>query len=146
MRLFLVPITKGRTLIYCKRAHADVTKKSSYIDRITNRAAQMWARWEGADKGWRKSLVLYGQRVLQRISYEEWGLKSIPPLSARREAEELRTHTPINLLYPANVISEQAMPGLLRKIATERQDLHRRRMWWSIIVAPLTAPIALIPL
>lgn len=146
MRLFLVPITKGRALIYCKRVRAEVTKRSSIIDKITNKASQTWAKWEEADKGWKKSLVVYGHRVLQSISYQEWGLKSVPPLSARIEAEKQHAPTPVNLLYPANVIPEPNVLGLLRKLATQRQELHRRRMWWSIIVAPFTAPIALIPL
>ncbi|EEP79582.1 conserved hypothetical protein [Uncinocarpus reesii 1704] len=145
MRLFLIPITTRRTLLYCKRASAGVPAQLSYLDRITNKASTTWAQWEEADRGWKKSLTTYGHRVLQRIPYEEWGLKSVPPLSARREAQELQSHTPVELLYPGNVIHRHNVLGTLKTLATERQDLHRRRMWWSLGVAPLTAPIALIP-
>ncbi|KAL1953395.1 hypothetical protein VTO42DRAFT_2939 [Malbranchea cinnamomea] len=147
MRLFLVPISTRRALLYCKKLDAHLTKqKRSLIDRLTHRASETWAKWEEAEKGWKKLLVGYGHQVLQRIPYEEWGLKSVPPLSARREAEELRTHTPVELLYPRNVIPDSIVLGLLRQIATERQNLHRKKMWWSIAITPLTAPIALIPL
>jgi hypothetical protein len=146
MRLFLVPISTGRTLLYCKRIDAKIDPaKISYIDKLTTKASETWAKWEEADRGWQKVLVTYGHRALQRIPYEEWGLKSVPPMSGRRVAAELRSHTPVDLVYPRNVIHDSKVLDLLRKLATERQDLHRRRMWWSFIVAPFTAPIALVP-
>ncbi|PGH06320.1 hypothetical protein AJ79_06563 [Helicocarpus griseus UAMH5409] len=146
MRLYLVPISTGRSLLYCKRINTQAAKELGRIDRITHKASATWAKWEEADGGWKKSLVVYGNRVLQRIPYEEWGLKSVPPLNTRRETEELEKHTPVDLVYPQNVIKQSKVLDLLRKLATERQSLHRNRMWWSIIIAPLTAPIALIPL
>ncbi|EER27187.1 hypothetical protein D8B26_005729 [Coccidioides posadasii str. Silveira] len=146
MRLFLIPISTRRTLLYCKKTTGGVATQLSVIDRITNKAAVTWAQWEEAEQGWKKALTTYGHRVLQKIPYEEWGLKSVPPLSAKREAQELKSHSPVELLYPGNVIHQSRILGTLRKLATERQDLHRRRMWWSLGVAPLTAPIALIPL
>ncbi|KAL2371244.1 hypothetical protein BDBG_03782 [Blastomyces gilchristii SLH14081] len=146
MRLYLIPISTGRSLLYCKRIDTRTAKELSRIDRITQKASDTWAKWEEADKGWKKSLVTYGNRVLQRIPYEEWGLKSVPPLSTRRQTEELQTHTQISLVYPKNVIQQGKVLDLLRQLATERQSLHRSRMLWSICIAPLTAPIALIPL
>lgn len=147
MRLFLIPISTKRTLLYCQRIDTQVVGKPlSLLDRITNKASETWAKWEEAEKGWKKLLVGYGHQVLQRIPYEEWGLKSVPPLSSRREARELLNHTSVNLLYPGNVIPDSKVLGLLRKLATERQELHRRRMWWSILFVPVTSPIALIPM
>lgn len=147
MRLFLIPVSTRRTLLYCKKIDAAAAgKQLSYLDRITNKTSKIWAKWEEADKGWKKALVSYGHRVLQRIPYEEWGLKSVPPLSTRREVEELMAHTQVELLYPKTVLREGTVLGLLKKLATERQALHRKRMWWSVLPAPLTAPIALLPM
>lgn len=147
MRLFLVPISTRRTLIYCQRLNGQLTnKKPSTIDRVTTKATAIWAKWEQADKGWKKHLVLYGHKVLKRIPYEEWGLKSVPPLSARREYEELHGKKPIDLVYPGNAMEKGSVLKLLRTLATERQDLHRKRMWWSLLITPITAPIALIPM
>ncbi|OJD25090.1 hypothetical protein ACJ73_03546 [Blastomyces percursus] len=125
MRLYLVPISTGRSLLYCKRIDTRTATALSRIDRITQKASNTWAKWEEADKGWKKSLVAYGNRVLQRIPYEEWGLKSVPPLSTRRQTEELQTHTQISLVYPKNVIQQSKVLDLLRQLATERQSLHR---------------------
>ncbi|CEN62628.1 hypothetical protein ASPCAL09260 [Aspergillus calidoustus] len=145
MRLFVVPISTRRALIYAKLLRGDVSKERSILDRVTNKAAETWAKWEEADKGWKKHLVLWGNRVQQRIPYEEWGLKSIPSLSAQRRIDELHGTRKVDVLFPGNAIKEEKVLSILRKLATERQDLHRRKMWWSFIAAPFTAPIALIP-
>ncbi|KAJ0425909.1 mitochondrial K+-H+ exchange-related-domain-containing protein [Aspergillus carlsbadensis] len=145
MRLFVVPISTRRALIYAKLLRGDVSKERSILDRITNKAAETWAKWEEADKGWKKHLVSWGNRVQQRIPYEEWGLKSIPSLSAQRRIDELHGARKVDVLFPGNAIKEEKLLSILHKLSTERQDLHRRKMWWSFIAAPFTAPIALIP-
>jgi hypothetical protein len=142
MRLFLVPISTRRAFVYCRSPKA---LKTSWLDRITNKASETWEGWEKADKGWRKTLVSYGHVVLQRIDYEEWGLKSIPPLSAQRQIEETRERQPVDVVFPGNAIKADKVLDILRKLGTERQDHHRRKMWWSIGLCPVTAPIAILP-
>lgn len=142
MRFFLVPISTKRAFIYCRPPK---TLKTGYVDRLTNKAAETWAKWESAEKGWQKRLVTYGHVILQRIPYEEWGLKSIPPLNVSREIQEAHQKEKIDVMFPRNAIKPQDVPDVLRKLGTERQDLHRRRMWWCLGIAPLTAPVAIIP-
>ncbi|KAL2813694.1 mitochondrial K+-H+ exchange-related-domain-containing protein [Aspergillus granulosus] len=145
MRLFVIPISTRRALIYAKLLRGDVSKERSILDRITNKAAETWAKWEEADKGWKKHLVSWGNRVQQRIPYEEWALKSIPSLSAQQRIDELHGTRKVDVVFPGNAIKEEKLLSILHKLSTERQDLHRRRMWWSFIAAPFTAPVALIP-
>lgn len=146
MRLFLVPISTRRALIYSQPLSRNLSKKLSITDRITNKAAETWAKWEEADKGWRKHLVSWGNSVQQRIPFEEWGLKSIPSLNAQRRLNQSDADKKVDVLFPGNAIRREKLRPLLQTIALERQNLHRNKMWWSFIVAPLTAPIALIPL
>ncbi|KAI9923823.1 hypothetical protein ASPWEDRAFT_172021 [Aspergillus wentii DTO 134E9] len=146
MRLFLVPISTKRALIYSRALSRDIPQQLSLLDRITTKAAQTWSRWEEADKGWKKNLVSWGNRVQQRIPFEEWGLKSIPSLQAQQRLDESHGKTKIDVLFPANAIKSDKLRSILQVIATERQDLHRQRMLWSLIAAPVTAPIGLIPL
>ncbi|KAJ9243929.1 hypothetical protein DTO169E5_2271 [Paecilomyces variotii] len=145
MRLFLLPVSTRRALIYGQPLTKQVANKLSYTDRVTLKVAETWSKWEEAEKGWKKSLVTWGNTVQQRIPYEEWGLKSIPPLNERRRIEETTQGKKIDLLFPGNAIKPEKVIAAVRKLATERQDLHRKRMWWSLIIAPFTAPIALIP-
>ncbi|KAJ5332460.1 hypothetical protein MYU51_019171 [Penicillium brevicompactum] len=145
MRLFLIPISTKRVLIYARPLRRDLSNELSYLDRITTKAAETWAKWEEADKGWKMHLVRWGNRVQQRIPYEEWGLKSIPSLEAQKRINKDHGTNKIDVLFPGNAMRLERISPLLRKIATERQELHKKRMMWSLIAAPITAPLGLIP-
>ncbi|CAL5871716.1 uncharacterized protein PFLUO_LOCUS5969 [Penicillium psychrofluorescens] len=146
MRLFLIPISTRRALIYARPLRRDRPKELSLLDRVTSKAAQTWASWEEADKGWKKHLVHWGNRMQQRIPYEEWGLKSIPSLSAQRRLDDQYGTHKIDVLFPGNSVRLSRIPALLGAIATDRQELHRKKMWWSFAAAPITAPLGLIPI
>ena len=146
MRLLLIPISTRHALVYSRPLAKDVSKELSIVDRISNKAAETWARWEEQDRGWKKSLVTWGNGVQQRIAYEEWALKSIPPLGSQLQADRLRDKQKSAVLFPGNAIEKSKVPLVLIRLATERQDVHRRKMWWSFAFAPITAPIGLIPL
>ncbi|KAF7713164.1 Uncharacterized protein PECH_001824 [Penicillium ucsense] len=146
MRLFLIPISTRRALIYARPLRRDAAKELSLLDRATSKAAGTWAKWEEAESGWKKHLVSWGNRVQQRIPFEEWGLKSIPSLKQQRRIDEHHGTRQIDVLYPANAIRRENVPQMLRKIATERQEFHRKQMWWSLGLSPLTAPFAIIPI
>lgn len=146
MRLFLIPISTRRALIYSRPLKKDLSRERSLVDKITAKAAETWAQWEETSgQGWKKQLVTWGNKVQQRIPYEEWGLKSIPSFSAQRRIDPSHGTKKLEVLFPGNAIKPEKLLSVLRKLATERQDLHRRRMWWSMIVAPFTAPVALVP-
>ena len=52
----------------------------------------------------------------------------------------------VELAFPGSVIGLGEAAGLLRKLGTEREALHRMRLMWCCIGMPLTAPIALLPM
>ncbi|KAI9171085.1 protein (fungal and plant) [Paramyrothecium foliicola] len=146
MRLFLLPVSTRRTLLYAQRLGV-TTKPSdtSYADRGAAWAAKKWAEWEAKDRGWQKKVVEYGNHAFRRIPYEEWGLKSVPPLSTRRRDEELHGKDKVQLVFPPSAISLHKAEGILRTLATERQNLHRQRLLWCCIGMPITIPFALVP-
>ncbi|KAI9871426.1 MAG: hypothetical protein M1830_002926 [Pleopsidium flavum] len=145
MRIFLLPISTRRTFIYCQRLNQQISNEQTYIDKLTDRASKLWVKWEKYEKGWQKKVTVYGDKVFQRIPYEEWGLKSIPPLSARRRAAELEGMGKVDVTFPQTLVKPESLTEVLRKLATERQALHTKRMWWSIVGMPISAPVALIP-
>jgi hypothetical protein len=146
MRLFLLPISTRRTLIYAQRLKVTTKEKQSWIEYGTTKANNLWASWEKKESGWQKKLVDYGNQALKRIPYEEWGLKSIPPLSARRKADELAGKETVEVNFPPTLMPEGTVTEVLRKLGTERQSLHKQRMIWSFVGMPLVAPFALIPM
>lgn len=148
MRLFLLPISTRRSLIYCERMHEKLASDRTILDRITNKANKTWASWEKDDKSWKrwkKTLTVYGNKALRRIPYEEWGLKTIPPLTAKRRQAELEGKEKVEVIFPGLFLRNEKVPGILQQLATERQALHRKRMIWSIIGMPLSAPFILVP-
>ncbi|KAJ8133507.1 hypothetical protein O1611_g114 [Lasiodiplodia mahajangana] len=146
MRLFLLPISTRRTLLYCQKLRALPSDKQPWVDKITLRAARLWAGWEQKESGWQKAVVKYGNRALRRIPYEEWGLKSVPTLSARRRQEEIMGKEKHHLIFPPSVISPTRAPEILHRLATEREALHRSRLIWCFVGMPISAPFALVPI
>ncbi|MCJ1312083.1 hypothetical protein MMC25_005757 [Agyrium rufum] len=154
MRLYLLPISRTRSpLIYCCRVNQQLTPQTTLLDKISARANDRWLKWEKSDVKWQKRTVVYGNKLFERIPYEEWGLKSIPPLSARRKKEDLdsRDGESVTVTYAPSSLEEgnreeKHVLGVLGRIATERQALHRRMMWFSIVGMPLTIPVGLIPI
>lgn len=72
------------------------------------------------------------------------GLKSIPPLSARRQEHEIHDKR-VDVVYPSSMIDEGAVPTILQRLATERDSLHRKRLIWSVVGMPIAAPFGLVP-
>ncbi|KAF3064327.1 hypothetical protein GL218_02032 [Daldinia childiae] len=145
MRFFLLPISTRRTLLYCQKVQVLPTSKQTLVDKATVRAAQLWSGWEKKENGWQKKVVVYGNSLLKRIPYEEWGLKSVPPLSTRRREEEVLGKDKNHLIYPETLIPTTKAVNVLRTLGTEREALHRTRLMWCFIGMPISAPFALVP-
>jgi hypothetical protein len=72
MRLYLIPITSRRTLIYGQRLNKITHAVPSLMDKASAKAAKLWRSWESAEKGWQKKVTEYGNKLFDRIPYEEW--------------------------------------------------------------------------
>jgi hypothetical protein len=148
MRLFLLPISTRRTLIYCERLQPTLApgQKPPYLDRLLNKTSETWTKWESADKGWQKQVTNYGNQLFRRIPFEEWGLKTLPPLTKTREKEMIETgRLRFDVLFPRKFMRESAVLGTLERLATERQALHKNKLWQSVALMPVTIPFALVP-
>lgn len=146
MRLYLLPLSTRRTLIYAQRLNVTTTDaERGLLNKAVASASRLWARWEAKDKGWQKKVVDYGNKAMRRIPYEEWGLKSVPPLSTRRKTEELQGKEKVELVFPGKILPLVKAEGIARTLATEREGVHRKNMIWCFIGMPITAPFALVP-
>ncbi|EHL02952.1 hypothetical protein M7I_0919 [Glarea lozoyensis 74030] len=116
-----------------------------WLDKGTAKAANIWAGWEQKEKGWQKKVVDYGNQALKRIPYEEWGLKSIPALSTRKEAAEESGKDKVEVIFPASLIPESNVLDVLKKLGTERQSLHRKWLIGSFIDVPSAPSPAITP-
>ena len=146
MRLFLLPISTKQTLVYCQRLNEHISKETTYLDKITTKASATWTRWEKKNSGWQKRVTTYGNKLFERLPYEEWSLKSIPPLSARRRKDEIEGKEEVYVEYPESSIKPGQVQDVLHHLGSkEKQTFHSKWMWRSVLGAPLTAPVALIP-
>ena len=170
MRLYLLPISTRRTLLYCEPlSHAAPVEKQSYIDRGVAKANTYWADWEKDTKSpldWKKRVTTYGNMMFRRIPFEEWGLKSVPPLKKRDKdpassgvptaggvvttgdkGPEGRLGKRVEVHYPGvyQALCHDSVLATIKRAANERRGLHRKRMWWSAVGMPITLPIGLLP-
>lgn len=147
MRIFLLPISTRRTLLYAHRLNAAAPQANeTWLEKVQGKAAKTWAGWEQKDSGWQKTVANYGNQALKRIPYEEWGLKSIPPLSTKRKDDETRGDDKVEVIYPQSVMPRSRVTDVLQTLSTERDGLHRSRLMWCFIGMPISAPFALVPM
>jgi hypothetical protein len=148
MRLFLLPISTRRSLMYCEKLHDKAPADRSLYDKLTNKANETWAAWEKDEKAigdWKRKVTFYGNQALKRIPYEEWGLKTIPPLTEKRKQDIIDGKAKYEVLFPARYLPKERVPGILEALAKERQGMHRSKLIWSVIIMPFTAPFMLVP-
>ena len=146
MRIFLLPLTTRQALVYCQRITPKPVAQRSIFDRVTTKATDTWADWERAEKGWKKQVITYGNKALQRIPYQEWGLKSFPASNADLQAQQITDNKQFEIVYPANVMTKEDVPKVLGRLARERKTMHYNRFIGSLVAAPFTIPFALIPM
>ncbi|KAM0706847.1 hypothetical protein Q7P35_006177 [Cladosporium inversicolor] len=115
MRLFLLPISTRRTLIYCERVSPSLAPgatKPPLADRIITKSSAVWTGWEKAEKGWQKKVTEYGNALFRRIPFEEWGLKTLPP-ATKGKLEEVKSGKlgEFECLFPGKFLEEGRVGG-----------------------------------
>ncbi|RKF64486.1 Uncharacterized protein C23H3.12c [Erysiphe neolycopersici] len=149
MRLCLLPISTRRTLIYCQKSLVTTEEKKGYniwLNYGITRATKLWSEWEHKESGWQKSVVVFGNKMLEKIPFEEWALKSLPPLSSSSQHKsKVANEKKVEVIYPRSLILDSKVLDIIRKLSTQRQQWHRSRLIFSLIGMPLSAPLMIIP-
>ncbi|KAM0724250.1 hypothetical protein Q7P37_000132 [Cladosporium fusiforme] len=147
MRLFLLPISTCRTLIFCERVPHTLApgEKLPIADRIIDKSSETWTSWEKAEKGWKRKVTDYGNHLFRRIPFEEWGLKTIPAASEKRLQDIDAGKLKFECLFPGAFLKANRVEEVLSRIALDRQSLHRKKMWQSLSLMPATIPFTVVP-
>lgn len=162
MRLVVVPLSLKESMVYCQKTHLPLARAKPRIDdRMAIKANKVWSEWSKSDVKWKRSIVDWANKAMQRISYDEWSLKTIPAKSAvmRRTAND--THVTveeikrdqlapkdmelISVEYAGKFVSQDAIINRLSVLTDRGLSHHKRFFWLSAIGAPLTLPVAALP-
>lgn len=137
----------------------------------STKAADLWAGFGKAPEGsWKLKTYELGERIVDRIDFEELALKGVDPslgpsithaditgqeanVVNSSEKQSPREVLRIPLIYPPSVyasptcVNEASHPSIihLRTLLTSREPRHRRGFWIWMVIAPLTAPFMLVP-
>jgi len=136
------------------------------LRRGVDKAVQAWNGMGLAPEGnWKRRIYVYGERLMDRIDFEETSLKHLhPPSNWKQSREEQQPQPPtgkqddsstssrstpqnpasqISLVYPSNFPSPLSN---FRDTINGRTPLHRKGFWTWLIIAPFTAPFAIVPI
>ncbi|GAA6059136.1 hypothetical protein JCM10212_003883 [Sporobolomyces blumeae] len=178
LKLFALPLARsGRShsplfLLHAHRPRTPATSTSPpqsasndvpLLTKATDKAADMWAGLgKGKEGGWKKRSYDFGERMMDKIEYEEWALKAIDTTLApkpwkRHTSAHASTsdspakqdasgrNEPVELLFPPSLLEPTPLLDALKTQLEHREPHHRKAMWKCLLVAPLTTPFALLP-
>ncbi|KEI40199.1 uncharacterized protein L969DRAFT_86822 [Mixia osmundae IAM 14324] len=122
--------------------------KASLITRATNKGGELWSKLgKGPPDGWKRTVFNTGEKLMDKIEYEEWALKQIDPEVApkpiKRAGQEQPQH--VAIIYPDSVLSGSELLDALQKQLADREPHHKTRMYRFLLGSPITWPFALIP-
>ncbi|GJJ13278.1 hypothetical protein Clacol_007529 [Clathrus columnatus] len=164
MRILALPLTtracrtSGKDILPLTYYHfhtppPEGNPKVHLLTRLTNRASNLWANFGKADeKSWKVRRFLI--QLLQAKLGWELSLKSLDPSlgprigQLRRDNKEKDTPSlKIPMFYPSSVYPKNETPlPHMQILLTKRKPHHRKGFYIWLIVTPLTAPFALVPI
>ncbi|KAN0062289.1 hypothetical protein ACQY0O_005470 [Thecaphora frezii] len=130
--------------------------------RLLQKASTFWIDLGRTDKkstfDWKRRTFVTGERLMDRIEYQEWALKGIDPaldpklVAAEADKGSVGTKesvadpdAKIPLLYPSSFLKPEPLMVSLKNLADQRTPHHYRRFWTCVVGMPFTIPFALIP-
>lgn len=141
----------------------DGAKQSTlpFTTRMLNKASAFWIDLGRTDQKstfeWKRRTYVLGERLMDRIEYQEWALKGIDPAMGPhlipRQHEQVESkqsdtgiakldHVP--LLYPPSLLEPQKLLKSLKNLTDHRTPHHYRRFWYCVVGMPFTIPFALL--
>ncbi|KAI0647664.1 mitochondrial K+-H+ exchange-related-domain-containing protein [Trametes meyenii] len=164
MRIIALPLTppsksvNGKVAEHLTYFHfitpPDNAKSKSWSKWTVAKASDLWAGLGKAPEGtWKRKSFLYGERLIDRLEFEELALKSLDPslgprlsdiVHKTKKEKDGTTPLQIPLIYPPSACTSP-IPHL-RSLVEKRTPRHKKGFWFWLAVSPLTAPFALIPI
>ncbi|KAI0322025.1 mitochondrial K+-H+ exchange-related-domain-containing protein [Amylostereum chailletii] len=122
--------------------------KPTWTDWITGKASSTWASLGKAPENtWKFKAFHYGERLIDRIEFEELALKGLDPslgptVAHPRKADDKSGLDSIPLVHP-KFLEPTVLPQV-ENILARRTPRHRKGFWTWLLISPLTAPFMII--
>lgn len=164
MHIVAVPLARQRArartfFTYVARASLAANETSSsqksFLQRTIDRSSAFWVSLGRTDVSstwnWRRRTFLLGERIMDRIGYEEWALKGVDQTLGPSIRKLLDAHVnkkepePVQLLYPSKLVSQSEVLDSLNALTERRTPHHHRSLVYNLIGIFITAPLFLVP-
>ena len=142
--------------------------RPAFSQRMILKASNFWNSLGRTDKrslfDWRRRTYVLGEKIMDRIAYEEWALKGIDQVlgpsmhnlvrytQTHRRGQDTenakkddRTVERVSLLYPPSLVSPPTVIESLRRMTTHRQPYHYRYLWYNVAGIVITSPLFIFP-
>lgn len=78
MRILLLPLTRRQTLLFSQRLTQNASNKPSpWLSWIMTKTQKTWSDWGKSDTKWKSKTFTTGNKLLDKIDWEEYSLKTI---------------------------------------------------------------------
>ncbi|KAF8800102.1 hypothetical protein BYT27DRAFT_7200608 [Phlegmacium glaucopus] len=119
-----------------------------------NRAANIWAGFGRKESGWQPKVYRAGERMVDRMEFEELALKSIDLSMSPSVAQFKSSPVPENknapltipLVFPPSILSPSEVLSELRQYTEHRIPKHRKGFYLWMLIAPMMTPFMIIPI
>ena len=132
-----------------------------FMTRMLNKASAFWIDLGRTDQkstfDWKRRTYVVGERLMDRIEYQEWALKGIDPamgphllsgqakeLTAEQSDSGIPKLNHVPLLYPSSLLEPERLLKSLKNLTDHRTPHHYRRFWYCVVGMPITIPFALL--
>nr|CAG8470757.1 11818_t:CDS:2 [Entrophospora candida] len=146
MKFFVIPLFKNQLTYYCL---SNFDKPPTYLSKASDLAARKWKELSYAEKKSIKGRVYNaGQKLLDRMDYQEYFLKSIPIREERVVDGDVNKDdkSKVPLLYPSKVVTPNQIILNIEQLLERKIPYHRRYMIYSGLCLPLSATFTLVPI
>ncbi|KAF8073504.1 mitochondrial K+-H+ exchange-related-domain-containing protein [Lyophyllum atratum] len=120
------------------------------VNWVSTKAGDTWAGFGKAEGGWKLKVFQVGERLVDRLEFEELALKGINPALgpsiADVSGQEKQAGTRIPLIYPPSITTDSVTLDELRALVAYRTPRHRKGFYMWMVIAPFMAPFMIIPI
>ncbi|KIR54697.1 hypothetical protein I315_02578 [Cryptococcus gattii Ru294] len=122
----------------------------SLITKALDKSSETWLKLGEKPRGsWMYWFYEKGEKLMDRIEYEEWALKAVKEGEGVKVSKDGQVLERIEIPLVLPKLPNQEMPTLLPKLhrfLLKRIPHHKKMMYRSILFSPVTWPFAIIPI